>query len=407
MKDFVFDLLRAPRQGPDDVDTSFAGVLKRMAAKASEALAEYPVDRAELAFVLGVTLHSLGEKQEAAAILDESLALFEEHGTPGNPYYLQARNSCVTRWLDREEVERAAAVMPQLLADTRAHLGPLSVERVLIELNQLNLLNAQGCFEEVLSLSEEWLARASRVSRLDEATRLMGRRYRIEALRGLGRSEEHRAALEAAVAEARTACPEDPVLYLLLEDLGVTAGMVKERELALELLDEVLRGRERIYPSYHLDVHRARGNKAAVLGYLGRNEEALPLARMAAAGRSEQLGPRHPRSIHARGQVGRHLLCLERGAEAVECMEPVVRDAREVLPEDGPHRPQFEADLGRCFALVEDVDRAVEHLDEAYRLLTKHRGPNHASTQRLRRVFLDYLEKVGRSERAEELRAEQ
>jgi eukaryotic-like serine/threonine-protein kinase len=194
----------------------------------------------------------------------------------------------------------------------------------------------------------------------------------------LNRLGEFRAA-EAAHREALSLVEYafDPVLGKVLNNLGVVLnnlGEYSESESVHRRRLGLLEDR----PSAGLNEATSRLNLGAVLYSQARFEEALDEFRQAQRIRGELLGPTHPMTSHATGNIAGTLMNLGQLDEAYEHYQRAIGEYRESLGSDHPELGNLLHMAGLAQWRMQQPEAAAQYWSEALELRTRVLPEGHA-----------------------------
>lgn len=197
---------------------------------------------------------------------------------------------------------------------------------------------------------------------------LLGRRQQFE---------EADRALTAAVARARRILgPDDPMLYVALNDLGtVYEGMDRGPE-AVETLREALDGRKRLLGARDPAVLMTASNLAQAYDRVGDSDRALAMNLEALAVAEALDEPPRMALIGLCNNIGATYQDLSRDAEAAPYLRRAAAMAADWLGPENPDTLTIRANMASLEAELGDPDRGAEIYREIAEVRSRVLGPD-------------------------------
>lgn len=386
---------RRPREALDVFQEGFA--------LAEERLDPSHARSAAASLELGGSLFAFGRVAEAAPLLERAHAEFERRASPRDPNRVACLRAIARLRSAQGRAADARACVEQALVLTEAHVGRRHPEygRLLSWLADFaeaanDLAAAEGLRREGHAISEA-AAGAGNPRTLEHSCALAALLHR----RGkTGEAADFLDRTRAAVTGGpHDGCPEHSQLLHQLSSYEELRGrdLLAERHLA-EAITQIRR-RE---GEGSANVATLGSTRARLLGLLGRNDEALALARETVATLEATLGERHPNTIRAIRVLSTQLRSKGNAdADAVE--ERALALALDVL---GPrHASTLSIRAGRATRLYH-AHRFEEAEQEARGVLAVQEavfGPMHPEVASMVACLAGCLRGLGRLEEAASL----
>ncbi|MEM7621942.1 MAG: serine/threonine-protein kinase [Planctomycetota bacterium] len=267
----------------------------------------------------------------------------------------------------REALETAASRL-----DERADVDP-RIEAALREtigtalLRIGDLARAEEMLESAIEMSDFLATDASGVP--------PHARLRLRLAESLFRQRRGAEALPVstdALMAIRAASVEQPALLDALEDHAGAMKRAGQEDRALALYEDVLASRESVSSPEKIAV--TKHNIAILLASRGDLDLAEVMIRDAAARLEASVGPRDPRTLHTRAEVG-FILDKARDLEGASSIyDALLPDLRSVLTTEHWRTRQTIANAGVTAARMNDYGRARGLLKEAWEAAEEHTG---------------------------------
>ncbi|MBR0278891.1 MAG: tetratricopeptide repeat protein [Synergistaceae bacterium] len=192
-----------------------------------------------------------------------------------------------------------------------------------------------------------------------------------------GSYETAKAAYEAGV----SALGEDnPVVLMLLKELGTSCDHLGRYEEALRLKQKLFEKRKSLSEENHPDTLTAMQNLANNLSNLGRYQEALKLRREVLAKRIELLGENHPDTVGAMHNLAISYSSLGQYEEALKLRREVLAKYTELLGENHPNTVTAMGNLANTYDSLRQYEEALKLKREVLAKYTEILGENHPDT---------------------------
>lgn len=358
-------------------------IVRRAVALAAHALPPEHPTAVVTQLMLAAALHDHGDHNAALELRERTLATLLHHGAESS-VLVQSAQEALARSLRAVGQRRRSLEIYALVVDRwRRQFGADAELTLVAELGLAITRYADEDNAGALAQVEQLLPRLA--ADPDGLHALTAATIRGNALLGLGRLPEARAALEAAHAAAvRTLGPDHSAALDVLDSLIYVLRAQGELRPAYDLaVDSLARHARRLgddHPLTLLCTHHV----ARLEGALGDWPSALARARKAADAARARLGPRHPFALGLR---------LEAGIAAMEVGE--LRDARTDLLEAadlleataGPEHPttlRARATLAQLALLTGDAATSRDQLARLHAEAARRLGDDHPEVLTLR-----------------------
>ena len=333
-------------------------VLDKGAARTLAGLEDQPETRAALALVTGRVYQSLGLKEHAQPLLQQSLALREALYGRSHPAVAESLLALATLDLDRGDFAAAEAGQRRALEILRAI--PAKADRPIADgLNDLSsTLISRAKYPEAESVLREALAIHRKYPDADES--VAGDLSNLgSVLRKMGRLKEAEAAQREALAIGRKVFgPVHPKLARQVNNLAVVLkdeGNLTEAE---ALAREALALTHKLYGTEHPDIALQLSNLGSILQARGAYDEAVATARQGLEMRRRLFGPDHEQVAMSLANLGD--LLEEKGdlLAAAPLHQEALRIQRKVLGSEHPR-------VATALIHLADLSLARGHLAKA------------------------------------------
>jgi serine/threonine-protein kinase len=353
-------------------------VLDKGAARTMAGLEDQPETRATLALVTGRVYQSLGLKERAQPLLQQSLALRE--GLYGRSDPTVAESLLALATLDQDRGEFAAAEAGQRRALEILRAASLEADpRVGDALNDLSAtLISRAQYPEAESVLREALAIHRKQRNAQES--VAGDLSNLgSVLRKMGKLKEAEAAQREALAIGRRVFgPVHPKLARQVNNLAVVLkdeGSLAEAE---ALAREALALTHKLYGAEHPDIALQLSNLGSILQARGAYEEAIATARKGLEMRRRLFGPDHEQVAMSLSNLGDLLEETGDVRGAWPLYEDALRIQRKVLGGEHPRIALALTHLADLSLARGDLARAESLAREALEIRRKALGEEHA-----------------------------
>ena len=354
-------------------------ILDKGAARTMAELEDQPDTQAALALVIGRVYQSLGLRERAQPLLQQSLSLRQKLYGPSHLAVAESLLALAVLDQDRGEFAAAEAGQRQALDILRAQLGGEDA-RVGDALNDLSATliaraknpEAEAVLREALVIHRRAHGNAHQsvsgdLSNLGSVLRRSGKLPEAEA--------SHR---EALAIGRRVFGPVHPSLARQVNNLAVVLvdeGRFAEAE---TLAREALGITRKLYGTEHPDIALQLSNLASILRGRGDYDGAIATAREALEMRRRLFGPDHEQVAMSLGSLGD--LREQKGdlQEARALYEEALRVQRKVLGPEHPRNAVVLAHLADVSLAQHDAGRAEALAREAMQIRRKALGEDHA-----------------------------
>jgi serine/threonine protein kinase/tetratricopeptide (TPR) repeat protein len=353
-------------------------VLDKGAARTLAGLEDQPETQAALALVIGRVYQSLGLKERAQPLLQQSLAL--RHRLYGNSHLGVAESLLALATLDQDRGDFAAAEggQRQALEILRRQLGEEDPE-VADALQDLSAtLIARAKYPEAESVLREALA-IHRKAHGNVHESVAGDLSNLgSVLRRTGKLPEAEASQREALAICRKVFgPVHPKLARQVNNLAVVLideGHFAEAE---TLAREALGLTRKLYGAEHPDIALQLSNLSSLLQARGDSEGAIATAREALEMRRKLFGPDHEQVAMSLSNLGDFLQQKGDLAVARPLFEEALRIQRKVLGNEHPRSAVVLTHLAELSLVQGDLGKAESLAREAMEIRRKALGEDH------------------------------
>jgi non-specific serine/threonine protein kinase/serine/threonine-protein kinase len=370
-------------------------------------------ERGEIRRELGLLFADAGRRTEAAALIDEALALAGED-LARRAFALDARGMLhlgAARYGEAADDFRAAlaagevaAVDPGVPAAIRLHLadalesagaydearaaldaaeraasaeGERGLPRLLqVRSARIRVLLRGADPQQALGVSQDCVALAERIYGKAHFEVGFHRCNNAETLQANDRLVEAEAEFRAGLEVLRNARPAGSISEArALGNLGWTLVRLDHAAEAEVSLRQSLELRRRLLGPDHPDVAVCLRDLSSLLRRRGALAEAEQACREAMRICRDKYGPEHLEVAVSAHALALCLLAAARPAEAVDCLEDAVRIAEPVLPPGHRDRIEFGMRLGHAYLAAGRFADARRSLEQSYELVARVAGP--------------------------------
>ncbi|MEE4271442.1 MAG: serine/threonine-protein kinase [Thermoanaerobaculales bacterium] len=376
---FLVDLFRvADPSESRGADVTARELLDRGAAQLDAGLADEPATRARLLKTVGEVYTNLGEYDEAAELLAESVGVLRSED-PSSPELPATLNELAKVRFDLGDIETADRLSREALAAARRsfqgdhrqtamalnNLGWLAFE-------ETRLADAERYHREALAMrtrlhgdEHDEVAEslfnlgtvALELERLDEAAELHGRGYEMRR-RVLG--DDH------------------PLTLSSVGTVAATYEAQKRVAEALELIDGAMPTAIRVFGPDHPDVAYLEVMRGRQFRFLGRTDDAVASFREAARIERLSRGPDHPYVGYAEIQLGTVLVTAGRLDEAETAYREALRIYRAAYPEGDRNVANVLGKLAKLEIERGDGRTALDYARESRELFSRQLPEGHS-----------------------------
>jgi tetratricopeptide (TPR) repeat protein len=402
-----------------------------------------PLAVADLRYVLGQSLLTLGYPNDARPQFERVVEVYRAHLGPFDEKTLKACDFAAECLRTSGNATEALARHTELLDLRRRHLGEAHPD-VATSLSNLALCHtaagrpaaALPLLEEAVRLSEAALGRAHldtllvlgnlascwwQLNRLDRAiavsedilarqTATLGPDHpnRLTTLNNLAvhlqTAGQYQKALErhqeCRTRRHDTLGPDHPDTLGSTDNLALTMCILGDPAKALPLHERALAGRTAMLGASHPDSLTTLGNLAGCYRALGRFDDALKLYEQLVERRTRVLGPDHPGTLSARSSLAGTLINLSRFADAKTILTDNLQRQVAGLGENHPLTLLTRSTLGWTLCELRDFDLAVTHLEAAAKGTAAVQGADHPDTLNTQNLLAETFRSGGQLTRA-------
>jgi serine/threonine-protein kinase len=404
--EFLVDIFDQPRpSNAQGEDLTALEILQAGRERLTRELHDEPLVRARLLNTIGRVYSSLGEEDEAEALLIEALEVRRQHLGDDNLDTAASLRSLAEFERARGRPTQAVELLRQALETQRTALGDDHVTVAATKRDLAASLRYVGELEEADRLSEQALRALQTALGADARSTLLATTIRAQVLTAIGRwSEAEQLYLDLVDRQLEVLGESHPDVAATMNNLAylyVRSGQPEEGETlyrrALEISVPVL-GED------HPHVALTRQNLVTALARQDRLAESETVLRQLLESRKRVLGPYNPQvgSTLVRG-IGNIVLTQNRWADA----EPPLREGLELFERTlGPNHQWTAFAHGYLAASLYGQGRereAKHHLSRAM-VLIDAAETLHPSTPRALQQIADHLEAAGAANRATNVR---
>ncbi len=428
-------------------DVTVAEVIDPAAERVTHAFAGQPQAEAMVRGVLGQAYTNIARYDRANHELERAWEIRKSLGKVDDAEGLTLRFNMAVALLQGGDFARSREILEEVRHGRTALLGPearesLAVLSLLAVARQMggDTEGAIGDVRAVLAIQERTLGRTDRDT-LDSMASL------ADMLESVGKLDESLKVAHDAAERARVAFGAESSVALMTQSIEAETLLTLDRyQEAAPLLEQVVRGKEKMYGEAHPGTLVSLDLLAAALRYMGRQEEAISLARKIVARSTQAQGERSPvtltyqnnlaqalrqagqldeaeqifgRLLALRKEIGGEtaretlilkgnfgLLLLQRG-KAKEAL-PLLRESLEGFQQTQPAGHWMIGyamlNLGRCEIALHEHEEAETTLLASHAMLEKALGPSHERTIQVRRALVELYEAWPKPEAAKEWR---
>ncbi len=340
--DFLVELfaLSDPREGnPENVRAR--DLLARAAEQLPEQMESDPLGRARLMHVIGLAYANLGDDARGTGLLEQSLALRENHAGPNSLEVADALNRLGNVHRRFGRLQQAEPMLVRAL-EIREQAGQVDYD-LADSYNNVGLLqNDLGYYERAEATLRRSITLHQQYDGQDTPSAASPLHNLALSLQRQGRLDEAREAAQQAIALKRA---EGRNQASIANTLAVLANIERERGLldeALQHSQESLTLREGIYGRNNVLIASGLRTHAEVLLARGDAEEAEALYREALALHEANGSLETIRAAEIQLGLGRLLMELGRDDESVILLNRAAETARRELPHGSPELNKFE-----------------------------------------------------------------
>jgi serine/threonine protein kinase len=298
-----------------------------------------------------------------------------------HPDTLMARANLATSHSNLGNHSDALPLFTDVLAARKRVLGPEHFD-TLTSVNNLGFCFLElGRYDEAMTLFQDAMPIFERVLGPSHYDTLFASANYLRCLERLEKYEEALRLGEVKAAQAQTSLGRTHhVALVLTRSLAMMYWKTGQKRRAMELIDQVLNWTHERFGPDHLESWKSLETKLEFVVSSRHAGDHLPQAQQLVAGSIEQLGERHPDTIH-RQRILADLLCLSRKIEeAVPILESVVAYYRETLGHDHPKTLMGMNDLALAYLETDQIEKSVKMLQEALELKRARFGDRHRET---------------------------
>ncbi|GAB3481642.1 FxSxx-COOH system tetratricopeptide repeat protein [Amycolatopsis cihanbeyliensis] len=195
-------------------------------------------------------------------------------------------------------------------------------------------------------------------------------------------------------------CPDDDLLFWLLNQFGVFQNGQGDADRAIQFLDHAAAVADRVLSPDHPSLLSVRHNLGLALVSAERIEEAVVLHEANLRDTERMLGKDDPHTAIARNCLGLAYRMAGRAEEAITAHQECLADQQRILGSDDPATLRTRNNLAIAYEVAGSTEQAIELYREAIADAERLLGDDHHDTIQLRRNLATTYFNVGRSEEA-------
>ena len=448
--DFMVELFES--SDPDQsrgAELTVKEVLDRGAVRIGSELQPQPAVRARLMQAIGGVYLSLGQYDQAQALLEETLEVRLEALGAQHAEAFQSMTDLALLYQQQGRLDKAEALFIEAVTGCREHLGsehpdclnaindlavlfweqgrydeaePLSLqalqgrrqvlgrghEDTLKTANNLAMLyQGQGRYGEAEPLMLEILEGKRRVLGFDHPSTLFSVNNLAGLFRRQGRyGEAEPLYLEAVRGKRRVLGDDHPSTLYTTKNLALVRHRQGQLDQAQSLYREAWQGMVRVLGPDHPDTLNAQRCLAELLGDLGQLEEAAPLLERAWGAQRRLLGDAHPATLASLSAMGNLRAAQGQAQEAEDLHQRALTSRRQALGAEHPHTLDSLADLAQLHLQSGRPQEAEALLEQVLAGRRSALGPEHPDTLAILVVLAERWESTGCYQQAEPLALE-
>jgi tetratricopeptide (TPR) repeat protein len=356
-------------------------LLQDAADRCAQVLGEEHPDTLASKHNLSMSLHGLGEFDEARRLGEQVLASLRRRLGADHPRTLLAMNNLALTLAAQGDPRAARELHERTLAAYRRVLGDEHPDTLRSMSNLAAVLGVLGKLREARALREEGLAIRRRVLGEDQPATLSSMDGLASILRDLGDADQARELFEQVLAARRRVLGDDhPDTLRTMQGLAATLDLLGRLDEARELDEQSLAGFQRVLGDDHPDTLFAASNLATVLHNLGERERARELHEQILSARRRVLGDDHHNTLDSMHNLADSLLAQGRADEARELNEQALAGYRRLLGDLHPDTLHSMNNLGANLARLGELERAQALFEQAWRGYRRLLGDGHPKT---------------------------
>jgi CHAT domain-containing protein/Tfp pilus assembly protein PilF len=328
-----------------------------------------------------VTLFQAGRYQEALALEERALEIFEKTRGPEHPDTLAILSNLGGVYRITGAYERALPLLQRALQAREKVLGPEHPDTA-ASLNNLGLLYyAMGRYHQALPLHRRALEIREKVRGPEHADTANSLNNLAALFQALG---DYRQALplyrRVLQIRERGCGPEHPLVAVSLHNLAAVHEYLAEYAQALPLYEGALKLREKALGPEHPETAGALDHLASLLVAMGTYDKALPLLQRALAIKEQVLGPEHPETAVTLNNLAVYYQTRGDYRQALPLSRRALAIKEKAL---GPEHPQTATSLNNLAGVYLELGAAAQALPlyrRALEITEKTLGPEHPQT---------------------------
>ena len=190
--------------------------------------------------------------------------------------------------------------------------------------------------------------------------------------------------------------PDHPDMLTVRNNLAVAYRSVGRFGEAIELFEQVLDERERVWGADHPDMLTVRNNLAGAYKSVGRFGEAIDAWEELLLDCQRVLGADHPYTLTVRNNLAGAYKSVGRFGEAIDAWEELLLDCQRVLGADHPYTLTVRNNLAGAYKSVGRFGEAIDAWEELLLDCQRVLGADHPVTLTVRNNLAGAYESVGR-----------
>ena len=341
---------------------------------------------------LEVDLHiteAEGDRAGALALAQQVLDGWLQLGEPGQDSVEMARNGLARTLMEQGRVEEAIPILMEGLEHAAPLLGEEHPCTLSLRADLATALSSVGRSREAEAMLRELVPLARKVWGDGSSMALTVENNLASELTEQQRFSEA-LSLQRHVLEARIALlgPQHPKVFAARSNLAVTLAQLGRWQAALDELDTLLVDMQQSKTKQD-PVLRAnlRATRAAALGELGRDAETVPELREVLELFTEMYGEGSDATLIARNNLAMQLMKVGRNEEALQLARHNLELAEEYQPGHKHNAFPFEMNLGRILVAAGSKEEGLGHLRAVRSALDADPDASEAQRARIREII--------------------
>ncbi|MBQ9419182.1 MAG: tetratricopeptide repeat protein [Synergistaceae bacterium] len=220
----------------------------------------------------------------------------------------------------------------------------------------------------------------------------------------VGKYQESYEAAEQVYSDAVVVLGEDnPIVLLLLKEIGTGYQFVGKYDEALKFKQELVDRRKKLLGEEHPDTLTALLNLGNAFNFLRRYQEAAEIFEHVLEKRIELFGENHPDVLNAMNSLAISYSKLGELQRALELREKVLEICTELLGESHPDTLVYMGNLANSYSKLGQLQKALDLCEKVLEKRTELLGENHPDTLMAMNNLANSYSRLGQLQKALEL----